>query len=194
MANSGDVDQLANVDVLAALDLLVQQGLWTQCFETAKQKGPQTLHKYVALYAADLIKRGNLTEAVSLYNKYDAPAFPQNYNIYKRICFEMMISSKVNGEEEYEYWSNLRNMLYKVVENVRASNDAKSAVYSEFETLLRIAHYYAARCAYRESKNLIPLATKISIALLRYTDIIPADKAFYEAGIDAKVLDNLSIL
>ncbi|KAL0271339.1 UNVERIFIED_CONTAM: hypothetical protein PYX00_008457 [Menopon gallinae] len=186
LANSGDVDQLADVDVLAALDLLVRQGLWTQCFETAKQKGPQTLHKYVALYATEMIKRGNLTEVVSLYNKYDAPAFPQNYNIYKRICFEMMISNIPDGMEEYEYWSKLRNMLHKVVENVGASTDAKSPVYSEFETLLRIAHYYAARCAYRESKSLIPLATKISIALLRYTDIIPADKAFYEAGMDAK--------
>lgn len=30
-------------------------------------------------------------------------------------------------------------------------------------------------------------ATKISIALLRWTDLIPADKAFYEAGMAAKV-------
>ena len=30
------------------------------------------------------------------------------------------------------------------------------------------------------------LAAKLSIALLRHTDIIPADKAFYEAGMNAR--------
>lgn len=31
------------------------------------------------------------------------------------------------------------------------------------------------------------VAAKLSISLLRHTDLIPADKAFYEAGIAAKV-------
>ena len=32
-----------------------------------------------------------------------------------------------------------------------------------------------------------PLAAKLSVSLLRHSDIIPVDKAFYEAGIDCKV-------
>ena len=31
------------------------------------------------------------------------------------------------------------------------------------------------------------LAAKLSISLLRHSDIIPCDKAFYEAGVAAKV-------
>lgn len=31
------------------------------------------------------------------------------------------------------------------------------------------------------------LAAKLSISLLRHTELIPADKAFYEAGLAAKV-------
>ena len=31
-------------------------GQWQKCIETAKQHGPQVLHKYLALYAAHLIK------------------------------------------------------------------------------------------------------------------------------------------
>lgn len=31
------------------------------------------------------------------------------------------------------------------------------------------------------------LAAKLSISLLRHSDVIPCDKAFYEAGIAAKV-------
>jgi intraflagellar transport protein 172 len=47
---------LADVDIIGALDLLVEQGQWLKCLETAKQNGPQVLHKYVALYATQLIK------------------------------------------------------------------------------------------------------------------------------------------
>lgn len=51
-----------------------------------------------------------------------------------------------------------------------------------FKNLLLISHYYALRTACRQVPSLKTVAAKISCALLRYTDIIPADKAFYEAG------------
>lgn len=51
-----------------------------------------------------------------------------------------------------------------------------------FQTLLLIVHYYAVRCVCRQVQVLKNIGTKISVALLRYTDIIPADKGFYEAG------------
>lgn len=54
------------------------------------------------------------------------------------------------------------------------------------EQYLIIAHYYCARSACRLVQALQPIAVRISIALLRYTDIIPVDKGFYEAGIDLR--------
>lgn len=36
-------------------------------------------------------------------------------------------------------------------------------------------------------KTLDGVATKLAVSLLRHTDIIPADKAFYEAGMMCKV-------
>ena len=33
------------------------------------------------------------------------------------------------------------------------------------------------------------LAAKLSVSLLRHSDIVPCDKAFYEAGVAAKVSD-----
>jgi len=36
------------------------------------------------------------------------------------------------------------------------------------------------------------VAAKASISLLRYADLIPADRAFYDAGIKAKVSQHLS--
>lgn len=53
-------------------------------------------------------------------------------------------------------------------------------------SLLLISHYYATRAACRQISSLQFLGTKISVALLRFTNIIPVDKAFYEAGIDVR--------
>jgi intraflagellar transport protein 172 len=54
--------------------------------------------------------------------------------------------------------------------------------------LLTLAHFCATRCACHEVDGLESLAAKLSIALLRFTDVIPSDKAYYEAGMDARVL------
>jgi intraflagellar transport protein 172 len=51
-----------------------------------------------------------------------------------------------------------------------------------FEKLLLIAHYNAIRSACSGNEQLEIVAAKLSISLLRHVDIIPADKAFYEAG------------
>jgi intraflagellar transport protein 172 len=72
-------------------------------------------------------------------------------------------------------------------EAMKTSSDAGSALHDEFDTLLVISHYYAARCAYKEVKTLDHLVAKLSTSLLRHTDIIPADKAFFEAGVDCRV-------
>jgi intraflagellar transport protein 172 len=72
-------------------------------------------------------------------------------------------------------------------EAMKTSSDAGGALHDEFDTLLIISHYYAARCAYKEVKTLDHLVAKLSTSLLRHTDIVPADKAFLEAGVDCRV-------
>jgi intraflagellar transport protein 172 len=71
--------------------------------------------------------------------------------------------------------------------NLSQSDDANSPQHEEFETLLTIAHYYAVRSAAQSHSSLETVAAKLSISLLRHTDVIPADKAFYEAGVMCKV-------
>lgn len=74
------------------------------------------------------------------------------------------------------------------VDNMSKGPDANTPPHAEFESLLLIAHYYANRSAFQPHKSLEELATKIAISLLRHTDIIPADKAFYEAGMMCRVI------
>jgi intraflagellar transport protein 172 len=49
--------------------------------------------------------------------------------------------------------------------------------------MFRIAHMNAMRSACSEHEQLHMVTAKISISLLRHSDILPMDRTFYEAGI-----------
>ena len=67
------------------------------------------------------------------------------------------------------------------------SSDANTPQHQEFDMMLLIAHYYATRSATMAHKSLDSIAAKLSVSLLRHTDVVPADKAFFEAGMMARV-------
>ncbi|KFO82193.1 Intraflagellar transport protein 172, partial [Cuculus canorus] len=188
LKNQGKVDSLVGVDVMAALDLYAEQEQWEKCLEVAAKQNYKVLHKYVALYATHLIREGSWDKALNLYVHHGAPANPQNFNIYKRLFVEMVNASGMNCAEAYSSWANLRNVLFHLCENLVKSSEANTPAQEEFETMLLISHYYATRAAAQGVKQLDTVAAKLSISLLRHTKLLPADKAFYEAGMAAKAV------
>lgn len=66
--------------------------------------------------------------------------------------------------------------------------------YREFEQYLLISHYLATRAACSRVPQLNAIVAKISVSLLRHTDVIPADRAFYQAGMYCKVSEGDKII
>ncbi|VDI67558.1 intraflagellar transport protein 172, partial [Mytilus galloprovincialis] len=188
LKDQGKADVLANVDVVGALDMYVEKGEWEKCLETAAKQNTKVLHKYAALYATHLIKNGDSRQALDVYVRYGAPPFQQNFNIYKRIFSDIINSRDLNRPEAYKIWADLRDVMFDLCENMSKSSDANSPPHQEFESMLLIAHYYANRSAAMAQKSLDSIAAKLSVSLLRHTDVIPADKAFFEAGMMARAL------
>ncbi|XP_041357336.1 intraflagellar transport protein 172 homolog isoform X2 [Gigantopelta aegis] len=186
--NQGRAEELVNVDVIGALDMYAEKGEWEKCIQTAEQHSPQVLHKYIALYATHLIKTEKPAKALELYAKYGAPANPQNYNIYKRLFSDVISMKNLNRTEAYRTWADLRDLLFDLCENISNLHDQGNAQLDEFETFMLIAHYYAIRSAAQAQKSLDTIAARLCISLLRHTDIIPADKAFYEAGVVCRAI------
>ncbi|XP_037068847.1 intraflagellar transport protein 172 homolog [Pollicipes pollicipes] len=124
LKNEGQADALASVDVIQGLDMFVQKGQWQKCIEMAKEHGSQVLHKYLALYAAHLIKENSPVEALKLYVKNGAPAQPQNYNIYKYITVSMFGQHALATAESYKVWSELREFLFDLVGNMNHRAEA----------------------------------------------------------------------
>lgn len=164
-----------------------QSGDWEKCLELAQQQGGGILAKYVALYAAELIRGNAALSALQLFTKHGAPATPQNFNIYKHLCVEVY-SQPLEGVAGYSTYADLRNMLLSLVEEMALKPEAGSLQYKEFERHLLIAHYFATRAAFQGVEQLDTLVAKISTSLLRHSDIIPADKAFYESGLHCKAV------
>ena len=88
LRTEGKADALAGVDVVAALDMYVDRGEWQKCIEKAEQQSPKVLHKYVAMYAATLIKENKIMNAMDLYVKYGTPPIQQVSNHQKVLYFE----------------------------------------------------------------------------------------------------------
>lgn len=164
------------------MDLLAEQGQWSRCIEKAKQINSSVMHKYLAKYAAHLIQTKQSMAAMGLYLQHGSPALPQNYNIYTKITLECL---SLREEEVSSTWKDLRSFLFQIVQCIRDASPV-DAMLDHFEQLLLIAHYYVTRGICREIPSLNFIAIRISVALLRYTDLIPVDKGFYEAGMDLR--------
>lgn len=188
LKNQGKVESLVGVDVMAALDLYAEKGQWEKCVETASKQNFKILHKYVALYATHLIKEEDALKALQLYIQHGAPPNSQNFNIYKRLFLDLINLPDTDGPESYRMWADLRNFLLQLCENMSKSAEANSPAHEDFEQMLLIAHYYSTRSAAKGVEQLISVAAKLSVSLLRHTELVPADKAFYEAGLACRAV------
>ncbi len=88
----------------------------------------------------------------------------------------------LNTQANYWQWAHLRDVLLNLTQNLVASKEKDSNEGKLFNKLLIISHYNAMRCACIGNDQLDIIATKLSISLLRHTDVLAADRAFYEAG------------
>ncbi|CAK9818338.1 Intraflagellar transport protein 172 homolog [Anthophora plagiata] len=180
MLKDGQIDRLVEIDANAGLEILASKGQWNQVFETASNQNTQTLHKYVAQRAVQLLKGNSPLEALQLYIKYGAPPITQNFNLYLQLS-ESILNSE--AYYEYKYLALLRTVLLDLCNSLK-STDAGPV--SKFEKLLEATHYSAVKSGCRDFPVLSGLVLKASITLLRYTDILLADRAYYEAGNEAR--------
>ena len=95
---------------------------------------------------------------------------------------DTMKLDSLSTREYFSEWNKLKDILYNLINNLAKSPEKDTHDHKSFQKCFLIAHYNTMRCSCAGNDQLDVIAAKLSISLLRYTDIIPADKAFYEAG------------
>lgn len=108
----GQVDELENLNLAAALDLLCEQGQWKKCLDKARRQAANVFSMYLAKYVTHLLKHNQPEEAMSVYAEYGPPADKQHYALYKAIA--MIVFGNVQ-HDRLEIWIRLRDILYDVV-------------------------------------------------------------------------------
>ena len=73
------------------------------------------------------------------------------------------------------------------VDSLSRASEPTSLPLKEFETSLLVTHYLAIRAAAESVPELTGIVARISTSLLRYTTLLPVDRAFYQAGMHCKV-------
>uniref|UniRef100_A0A672S037 Intraflagellar transport protein 172 homolog n=1 Tax=Sinocyclocheilus grahami TaxID=75366 RepID=A0A672S037_SINGR len=200
-----------NLDLIKnAIDAFIEGEEWNKAKRVAKELDPR-LEEYVdkrykehlknqgkvdSLVGVDVVaaldmyaERGQWEKWINTKPKSYMIHLLQNFNIYKRMFLELVSLRDRDCAEAYQMWANLRDILLLLCENLTKSSEANSSAHEEFEQMLLVAHYYATRSAAKGIDQLSSVAAKLSISLLRHTELIPADKAFYEAGLAAKAVE-----
>ncbi|KAJ3205663.1 hypothetical protein HDU82_005043 [Entophlyctis luteolus] len=174
LKNQQNADALVNVDATAGLDLFVQRGEWEKCLEKASAVSQDMLNKYLILYAVSLIKEEKYEHAAQTIVKYGVSESSTSLDVYLRLTREILHSGTQAGI------SAIRELLYKLV-------SASPNINSQFPKYLLMAHLLTLRNYCSKKRELVYLAAKQSISMLRYIGEIPPDKAFYEAGFYSKL-------
>ncbi|ETN84945.1 tetratricopeptide repeat protein, partial [Necator americanus] len=189
LTQEGRVGELIDVDVISAIDLLIGKGQWEKALETARQQRHKPLlDKYVAQYAAELLSQNDIELIVRVFAKYGASSNPANFNIYKAVVDKTVAQSFATPSDEVAQLSPVRDLFLSVYEQLVKENSESRYI---FERYVHALHLMTIRSAMEDiqSEDSQQLRLQQSISLLRYSDLIPADRVFFQAGIAAKDAD-----
>eukprot|EP01138_Halocafeteria_seosinensis_P002138 gb/GECG01002188.1/.p1 GENE.gb/GECG01002188.1/~~gb/GECG01002188.1/.p1 ORF type:complete len:1780 (+),score=281.74 gb/GECG01002188.1/:1-5340(+) len=192
LKETGDADEAKQAGELnVALQMYYRNKDWENLFATAAKAGSDTLGQYIFPYADDALSDGRVGEVVQRFAEYGAPPTFSKLNLYKNLV-EQLFGGNVHHKCSDEILLKARDVFYKLVAALRKQSKGTASSMKEFEKLLLIVHYAAVRVHARNHK-LDELVATLSLTLLRFTTVIPPDRAFYEAGVDCKAVDWLNI-
>ncbi len=189
-------------ETVSTLDMLAQRGKWDELWEKAKKHGVcgPALGRFALMRLKVLLDTANqestsqelrvasLQEATTTQILEMCTALPvsTNLSIYEDLTKAVLGLSK---EEELKLREDgaLLEMLESLRKVLLVLFEAGEKGSKDIEHLLMATHYSARleECILHgtNNKDCNDIAVRMAITLLRYVDIVPADKAFYRAGI-----------
>lgn len=134
----------------------------------------------------------DLDEAVKTLNKRNGPTTEAAVGTYRRLVMRLLSrSAKEETGEHTAVISMLRDILYRLANQYRSAPIDRK-LNAEMLEMLMATHYqnmlYSAK-----AMGLKEIAAKCSITLLKYPNLIPQDKAFYQAGMACREQGNTNL-
>lgn len=170
----------------------------TQAIKMAEQNGDnEAIVRYSILLSSQLLKEHQAFDSLRILAKHSSSIFilTDSKKLLSRIA--VVLFSENDDFTEWVPLSQMYSLLRDCFLQLLAQNSSLNRSEKElFEKYLLISHYLSLKYILKEILNINALSSvinnikelhlKLTISLLRYTDIIRADKAFYEAGITCR--------
>ncbi|KAI3378372.1 hypothetical protein SNEBB_000136 [Seison nebaliae] len=179
---AGDTTKLAALDKDKAISLLMEKGNWREALTKAKEKGETEFQKQLATCAMTFIDSQDTIQAIKLFKEYGITNLSQNYGLYKKFYNDTVTVMTKYGNDSYERWADIRE-LYRLLIDQFTNSDRDQQYHMQFKKLFTVAYRSSAIVALENLRDLESIRNKLIISLVRFVDIYPADRAFYNAGL-----------
>lgn len=186
----------------SALDVLAEQKDWCKLWKAVDDErcDVDTTAKYAGLHVMHMIsKQEDLCSALDLLCERGAPQ-KSHISLYSKLVCSILGRDQLQEHGERLDFSCCVLKLRKLLHRLGTHDDpGRSDLYFEdtdpFSRLLVAVHYFNVFLVCR-AHGLDGLALKAAVTLLRYPDVVPVDKAYYQAGMLARELkhDNLAFV
>jgi intraflagellar transport protein 172 len=190
---SGDVHALERGGHLrSAVQVLLTQGKWESALDRIAKAGDRELLEEVAPRRVEqLLEDGQPAQAVALLATYGAPSADGLAEMYMRLAQAVFQGPRPKACPP-NVVASLRDVLFKVVGARKAAGAEGKGDSAVLDRVLMAAHYSAMRDAAVVAGDHV-LAAEVSVSLLRYCGVVPADRAFLEAGEAMKQARRLNV-
>ncbi|KAG6623993.1 intraflagellar transport protein 172 [Phytophthora cinnamomi] len=172
----------------SALDAWMQRGEWDKVLSSAAKHGPGSLAKYLVLRCTRLCGHDEMGTAIKTIADYGIPLDSDALDMTERLV-QKTLGCGYGIEENPEHQAALPELvkcLRKLVKDLRANGkEFPSSRVQKVELWLLVAHFFAIKHQ-AANAGLDDLVAKISMSLLRFVAVLPADKMFYLAGAAAR--------
>lgn len=159
---------------------------WDQCLEAAQQGGYTSL--YAKFYAQHLVKSRKYDEALQVLTEHGIPVEEGLISMYTEIIKRLLWKTPEASKHQIR---DAKEMLTYLDQQFRKKPSLPEN-FKELSKYVIIVHLLHMRHVCEENE-LDELVLKISVSLLRYTDLIPPDRAFYQAGKICKKLKRMDM-
>ncbi|GAB5360467.1 hypothetical protein AAMO2058_000630500 [Amorphochlora amoebiformis] len=181
LVEAGDTEKLSQVNPNAAIEIFINQGDWQKVYQLASRRGKETTVRCAAQHALAEANMGKISSSISILRKHGLRLDKLNITIYEDICRTILGSG--SSDEGSSVVPNTHIQLYDLLRISLGDEKTKSEKkgVGELHKYLHIAYLSQLRRQCEDLK-LNDLVHKQSVALLRYSDVLPVDVSFYNAA------------
>uniref|UniRef100_A0A7S1KTE2 IF140/IFT172/WDR19 TPR domain-containing protein n=1 Tax=Percolomonas cosmopolitus TaxID=63605 RepID=A0A7S1KTE2_9EUKA len=161
------------------IEQLAKSQQWPAALQTAKDAGHTIL--YAKFHSQHLVKSHQYQQALQVLTEYGIPVEEQLLPMYKEIVKRILWQHPPPSNELIK---QARNLLVHLDQKFKdASINTSSKAFKEFSKYVTIVHLMNMYNVCSEhAPDLDDLRLKQAVSLLRYTNLIPPDRAFCRAG------------